>query len=207
MSQSSNSVNADIFGAAIKWMLRGIAKALFVSRAWIVSIAFLASIAVVVVSFAPFQACTKEQYHRAEAENFEKSISSVSVAFDVYRVCLGHFTHDNAEAVIAAFTILLTLSTIFLWVAARDLVTGTERTAERQLRAYVSVTAIHIDIFGWEKPTAIKIALQNHGQSPAFDDYTVGIADVLPLTLPDIYTLKKFPDEALLRGVFYISIA
>jgi hypothetical protein len=97
-------------------MLKGIAKAISGSRGWILSIAFLAAIGVVVESSQPFQACVKEIYYNPATDNFEKSIPPFSVAFDIYRVCLGHFTHDNAEAIIAAFTILLSLSLHYLFV-------------------------------------------------------------------------------------------
>src|ERR1700726_4536907 len=100
-------------------MLRKIAKAISVSRAWILLIAFLAAIVIVVESSQPFQACVKEIYYNPATENFEKSLSSFSVAFDVYLVCLGNFTHDNAEAIVASFTIILAFSTTFLWVATR----------------------------------------------------------------------------------------
>jgi hypothetical protein len=118
-------------------MLKGFAKAISVSRAWILPFAFLAAIWWVVESSDPFQECVKEIYYNPTTENFEKSISSFSVALDVYRSCLGRFTHDNAEAIIASFTIIIALSTIFLWVATRDLVRGTEKTAQAELRAYV----------------------------------------------------------------------
>jgi hypothetical protein len=110
-------------------MLRKISKAISVSRAWILLIAFLVAVGVVVESSQPFQECIKEIYYNPTTENFEKSISSVSVAFGVYRDCFGTFTHDNAEAIIAAFTIILALSTIFLWVATRDAARAGNRTA------------------------------------------------------------------------------
>lgn len=172
-------------------MLRAIAKTLFASRAWILSIAFLAAVWVVVESSQPFQECVEEIYYNPETNNFEKSIPSFSVAFDVYRTCLGHFTHDNAEAIIAAFTILLALSTIFLWVATRDLVRGAEKTAERQLRAYVFAYNGQVNVvqIGATKTLAYKLSieLRNFGQTPArryttWIDNTVTNVDDLPFT-------------------------
>src|SRR3984893_3869189 len=149
-------------------MLRKIAKALLVSRAWIVSIAFLAPIFGIIESSKPFQCCIKDQYARSATENFEKGISSVSVAFDVYLVCLGHFTHDNAEAIIAAFTIVIALSTVFLWVATRDLVRGAEKTAKQQLRAYLSVE--NATRLGSHSLTPkFSLRFKNCGQTPAYN--------------------------------------
>src|SRR5205823_3382553 len=68
--------------------------------------------------------------------------------FSVYRDCLGGFVHHNGEALIAAFTVILALSTIFLWVATRDLVKDARNTAERELRAYIAVGSHGIRPFG-----------------------------------------------------------
>jgi hypothetical protein len=150
-------------------MLKGIAKAISGLRAWILSIAFLAAIGVVVEGSEPFQACVKEIYYNPETENFEKSVPTFSVAFDVYRVCLGHFTHDNAEAIIAAFTILLALSTIFLWVATRDLVRGADQTAKYQLRAYIGVSLKRAPEFNVGTVPKAIFDYKNFGQTPARD--------------------------------------
>lgn len=149
-------------------MLKGIAKAISVSRAWILAFAFLAAIGVVVESSNPFQACVKEIYYNPATENFEKSVSSFSAAFSIYRDCLGDFTHDNAEAIIAAFTIILALSTIFLWVATRDLVSGAAKTARQQLRAYIAVEAGLRDGPHTMTPR-FKLSFKNCGQTPAYN--------------------------------------
>jgi hypothetical protein len=147
-------------------MPRALAKALFVARAWIFSFAFLLAVGWVVTSSKPFQACIKQHQQSGAAENFEQSISAISIALGIYRDCLGGFTHDNAEAIIAAFTIILSLSTIFLWVATRDLVSGSERTAERQLRAYIVADGTDMDP---KQPGQFisNIAIRNTGQTPA----------------------------------------
>jgi hypothetical protein len=106
-------------------MLKVATKKVCCLRAWILSFVVLAVIWSIVNTSQPFQECINETYYNPATENFEESIPSFSFAFGVYRDCLGAFTHDNAEAIIAAFTIILALSTIFLWVATRDLVTGT----------------------------------------------------------------------------------
>jgi hypothetical protein len=151
-------------------MLKVIAKAISASRAWILLIAFLVAIVAVVESSQPFQECVKETYYNPATENFEKSITSFSAAFGTHRDCFGNFTHDNAEAIIAAFTIILSFSTIFLWVATRDLVRGVENTAKQQLRAYLSIELAVRDGPHQVVPEfKAKIIFKNCGQTPAYD--------------------------------------
>lgn len=178
-------------------MLREIAKALFVSRAWILSIAFLAAVWGIVESSEPFQSCMKEQHSNSTPENFEKSIPSLSVTFDIYRICLGHFTHDNAEAIIAAFTILLALSTIFLWVATRDLVRGTEKTAQAQLRAYVHYGACrwisHADRADGHIFWRIRPRWVNGGATPTSRLHVYAHYELLDEELPTSYSFVEDP--------------
>jgi hypothetical protein len=150
-------------------MLKQISKALFVSRAWLVSIAFLLAVAAIVGTSQAFQACIDDHYQHSTAQNFEQSIAAFAALFGVYRDCLGDFTHDNAEAIIAAFTIILAFSTIFLWVATRDLVRSADDTAKRQLRAYVFVSgsAVTNVVEGNGIPEA-QVVIQNFGRTPAY---------------------------------------
>jgi len=75
----------------------------------------------------------------APQTELQKNVGSFSVWAHAYRGCLGHFVHDRHNEILAAFTVILALSTIFLWFATRDLVKEAKRTSERQIRAYVSI--------------------------------------------------------------------
>ncbi len=79
------------------------------------------------------------------------------------RVLLVIFT-----ALIAVFTVVLALSTFFLWRSTENLVHGAEDTAQRQLRAYVSVVAVQLYQFGTEKPVIGGLEIVNNGQTPAY---------------------------------------
>ncbi len=46
----------------------------------------------------------------------------------------------DTDRVIAVFTVILGSATVFLFLATRSLVKGADKTAEYQLRAYISVT-------------------------------------------------------------------
>lgn len=113
-------------------------------------------------------------------------------AYDVTLKCaegglagfLSLFEDWDSERTIALFTVLLVLATLFLWKATRDLVLGAEKTAERQLRAYIGVVEIDLEIprINMVNPPNIDMTvpgasyvdfivtrLKNFGDTPAFD--------------------------------------
>jgi hypothetical protein len=73
----------------------------------------------------------------------------------------------DSERVIAIFTVVLGLATGALWRSTDRLVTGAEKTAERQLRAYVFPTKVVLT----NATTSPKITIeyQNCGQTPAYN--------------------------------------
>ncbi|MEA2875792.1 MAG: hypothetical protein QOF14_988 [Hyphomicrobiales bacterium] len=82
---------------------------------------------------------------------------------------LGHILEGYGEAVIAVFTIVLAFATGLLWKATRDLVRGSEQTAERQLRAYLYPSEGKIiEVNGVNGP-GVTIKFKNYGQTPAHD--------------------------------------
>ncbi len=70
---------------------------------------------------------------------------------------------------LAGVTAILAIFTGYLWMATRRLVIGAEKTAERQLRAYVFV--IESSITDTDRPEIKRIAvrIKNTGQTPAFN--------------------------------------
>src|SRR5450755_1701520 len=83
----------------------------------------------------------------------------------------------------AFLTLVLAIGTLFLWFATRRLVRGTEKTAERQLRAYVFVDHTTVANFNTSQPFA-ELIFKNSGQTPAYNVrvlMTGGIAS-FPLT-------------------------
>jgi hypothetical protein len=65
---------------------------------------------------------------------------------------------------------ILAFATIKLWIATRDLVRGAEKTAERQLRAYLTVGPVEFNppkaIVG--QPLRFRYTIHNSGQTPAY---------------------------------------
>lgn len=88
---------------------------------------------------------------------------------------------------------LVAAATILLWLATKDLVKGAERTAERQLRAYLTVRQGKIKeeevVGGWWLEWQPQIT--NVGQTPAYDVRLIGTADILPDPLPEGKDLAK----------------
>src|SRR5207253_87563 len=86
------------------------------------------------------------------------------------------------DSLLVVFTFLVFVATVLLWWSNRRLVTGAEKSAERQLRAYIFVTETKIlaaDINGTilnppqnirvgTRPVAI-LTIKNTGQTPAYD--------------------------------------
>jgi hypothetical protein len=128
-------------------------------RPWLLAL-LLAIITILIVTRSEtFKDCVQESKPQSSQQNlqeyFSRSPMTIGTVFD-----------EHGEAVIAAFTVILAFSTIFLWAATRDLVAGAERTAERQLRAYVFIEEANLVYFD-EVPVA-QVLFKNAGQTPAY---------------------------------------
>lgn len=78
-----------------------------------------------------------------------------------------HFFVAFGTIIIAIFTIVLGVATAFLWKATRDLVTGADANADRQLRAYVMIRDVVINDFEIGKIPIPRITIKNSGLTPA----------------------------------------
>jgi len=85
------------------------------------------------------------------------------------------------DTLVAAFTALLFFATIALWWSTRRLVKGAERTAERQLRAYIVANAGEVQRI--EEGFLLSATLKNTGQTPAFNVRVMGetFGEIYPL--------------------------
>jgi hypothetical protein len=72
------------------------------------------------------------------------------------------------DELIVVFTAFLTLATIFLWVATRDLFRGAERTARQQSRAYVFVGEVVLINDDLQRGSLARLSLKNSGATPAY---------------------------------------
>jgi hypothetical protein len=111
-----------------------------------------------------------ESYEHAAKEHFE--------SFQAFVISvIKWFGHRSAEELIALFTGILAVATIFLWFAAQRILTDSRRTNEMQLRAYVyPVSAIITEGKLLKPPRAdranfpgIALEWKNTGQTPAYN--------------------------------------
>ncbi len=171
-------------------------------RAPIITIAFLALCVWGLEASSTFQACLQKQQGSIPDGDVQGHISALKTMFSHRRECLGSFLHSHHNDLLAAFTIILASATIFLWVATRDLVAGAERTAHKQLRAYVSlhkggVTPATIDngsgVFA-------QVELKNCGLTPAYDFTTAIRVEVIDTSLPAPF-VELSPDRPGSRSI------
>jgi hypothetical protein len=123
-----------------------------------------------------FKGCVQQDPAQTADNKPENNVSAFVARANLYRDCLGDFLHDRKDETLVAFTVILAFSTIFLWVATRDIVSGAERTAKSQLRAYVGIASGHLAIEivdGKIKPT-VTIRVRNFGQTPAYEVHSKG---------------------------------
>jgi hypothetical protein len=69
---------------------------------------------------------------------------------------------------LVAATVALVVATAFLWNATKKLVKGTEDTAKRQLRAYISVSRASISRFDDANGVEVEMVFKNFGVTPAY---------------------------------------
>jgi hypothetical protein len=124
-----------------------------------------------------------------KAETTKNKRAAFSAAIKRGFIRQGDFIHDFREEIvavgtlfIAAFTVILSFATGFLYFATRDLVEGADKNAEKQLRPYVFLSDAKIsDAAGTPK---IYIKIKNFGQTPAYglSFWTEGALREYPIT-------------------------
>jgi hypothetical protein len=96
------------------------------------------------------------------------------------------------DTLLAAFTFLLFLATVALYWATRRLVKGADKTAEAQLRAYISITPK--DVLNWRHQTnflGVRFEIENHGQTPGLEIcYTFGM-EIFDAVLPQNHVFPE----------------
>lgn len=137
-----------------------------------------------------------------------RSASSCSLESSSTREALLSFRHwvDGntsfltalGSLIVAVFTVVLGFATWMLWRSTHELVRGAEKNAERQLRAYLSVTPTTLKGVGVGQIPSADFVVKNCGLTPAYH-YRYGAALVmLPHPLPDNQgNLLKLVDEGV----------
>jgi hypothetical protein len=72
------------------------------------------------------------------------------------------------DTLLVAFTALLFLATAALWWSTRRLVRGAQRSAERQLRAYVALEGGQVRVINNGTAIEVGVTFKNSGQTPGY---------------------------------------
>lgn len=139
---------------------------LSLARALLASLAILLVVAWVMDGSSSFKHCVQDK--QAAIDPPKDNIAAILFEVSVSRDCFVSFVKEHKDEVLAAFTIVLTFATIFLWFATGDLVRGAERTAKRQLRAYIGISNVTITKVVVNEKPIIEIRFKNFGQTPAY---------------------------------------
>lgn len=97
----------------------------------------------------------------------------------------------DAERVIAIWTVVLGVATWRLWRSTDRLVAGADETAQRQLRAYISITPVVV--LNWRHKdqkyhkVGVSFNIENHGQTIGTEIAYDFSMKVLDFPLPEIY--------------------
>jgi hypothetical protein len=118
--------------------------------------------------------------------------------FRFVRYLWNNASHDNVIAfgtvLIAIFTYVLYRSTDKLWEAGERQLKHLERTAERQLRAYVYIVGKDFLIQGQEHERFVnQIRILNSGQTPAYKLRIQSVTRTLPYPLPAEFDFDATP--------------
>ena len=105
-SDTTNRFNNYIFGNVIAGTME--------LRAFIIALAFIAVVGWVISDLQNVCSCIQTYPQQLTDQKFQESISQFLIATRIIPGPRGTFIYDNGEAIIAAFTIVLALSTIFL---------------------------------------------------------------------------------------------
>jgi hypothetical protein len=70
---------------------------------------------------------------------------------------------------LAFLTLVLAVGTLFLWLATRRLVRGSEKTAKAQLRAYIFIHQGEIKLINNDTAIIADLTLKNFGATPGYD--------------------------------------
>jgi hypothetical protein len=89
-----------------------------------------------------------------------------------------------ATVLLGSLTFVLAFGTLFLWFATQRLVRGSEKTAERQLRAYISISPTNVNEFGEGGNVTIHYDAKNVGKTPAVKVKTFASVAILPFPFP-----------------------
>jgi hypothetical protein len=148
-------------------------------RSWVVGSLIVTAFLVIAMTSDTFQECMNHRYYESSDYEPKKGITKIFILLGWTKTCAGEFLRVDGEAVTAFFTLVLSVSTIALWLSTRKAADAAREAAEfipSVERAYIFVepkisTTTSFDIFDNSKigPNAIgtSYVFTNHGKTPA----------------------------------------
>jgi hypothetical protein len=108
-----------------------------------------------------------------------------------------HEQESSPDWWIISLTGLLAVATVGLWIATRDLVSGAEKTAKRQLRPYLiaKVGGMYLQEPGTGRRFTWAPEIWNTGQTPAYKVRSIVRVNMLPYPLPENVGLAPDPTD------------
>lgn len=103
-------------------------------RAWLFAVVALV-VVIVVLSSGSFQDCVAKIPNAAAYQQQPKGLPHFLYVFLSFFGCAGPFIHENSDAIIAVFTIVLAFSTIALWDETKRLRLGADEQADKMERS------------------------------------------------------------------------
>lgn len=141
-----------------------------------------------------FQACLSEHQSHADHGSAQEHTGRLLALYEIGRGCTGEWLHKHGEVLVTLFTIILGTATLLLWRATKDLVKGSERTAEMQLRAYIHTIGKDFLIQGIEHARFVhRFSIVNVGQTPAYKLHVESVTKPLPHPLPPNFDFTSTP--------------
>src|SRR5579863_6018518 len=129
----------------------------------------------VVDSSETFQSCVQHNQTTSTENNPKENATVLPIA--IYEKCTGSFIDANHDGIVAAFTFVLALSTIWLWLSTKDAAIAAGRAAAIAERALTELERPYLFIldYNWllvEKAQAdesgLVYSVANGGKLPAF---------------------------------------
>ena len=174
-----------------RWLVAGSLLVVLIAAAWVTSLAWECQ-----APQPPNQTTPTGAIDQDNCKSLQTLPLSVAQSIGDFGSWLRDAVERNDKVIVAVstvfialFTVILGTATGFLWKATRELVHGAEKTAERQLRAYVLVELEEVAFIHNQRhrnSAAVSIQIKNFGKTPAYDLTHTAIADFVALP-PMVY--------------------
>jgi hypothetical protein len=158
---------------------------------------FVAGLSHALLRYQPYAISNKSAQHLSDREAVHATPTNEVEGTEFWPPLFG-YRLKVTDTLVAAFTAFLFAATCALYRATRNLVIGADKTAERQLRAYVYVTKTKLTFNPTTGVWDHSFRIKNFGLSPAHDVRLAYKTQVIEWN--DGNLTRPAPDEAIELG-------